>query len=339
VYVFCSKGYCVLNKVYFRRVNTGVEMSNYVQLREADKVEITVLIDNYVDWLMIESTDTVKRPAVPPGKTLLAEHGLSLLIRVYADSETRAMIMDAGVSRIALPHNVAALDIDVNGVDNVVLSHGHIDHFGALFELLPLLKKATSITLHPDAFLERRISIPALGVVTSFPTLDKEALEKSGTKLNLQSEPTLLASGLALALGEIERVTDFEQGFPWVEAKIRGEWQVDPFRDDQGVAIKLKNKGIVVIGGCSHAGIINTVRHALEITGSKSVEAVMGGFHLTGPLFEPVIEPTIDAMLKLAPHYVIPMHCTGWKATTEFARGMPEQFILNTVGTTYVFGG
>lgn len=313
-------------------------MHNGMKLREADKVEITVLVDNYVDWLMIESTDTVKRPAVPPGKTLLAEHGLSLLIHVYIDAEIHHLIMDAGVSSIALPHNIAALDIDVDRVTDVVLSHGHIDHFGALPELLSLTGKPASITLHPDAFLERRINIPSLGVVTSFPTLDKNALEKSGAKLNLRHEPALLASGMALALGEVERVTDFEKGFPWVEAKIGGEWQVDPFRDDQGVVIKVRNKGIVVIGGCSHSGIINIVKHAQKITGTESVEAVMGGFHLTGPLFEPVIEPTIDAMQTLEPRYVIPMHCTGWKATTEFARRMPGQFILNTVGTTYVFG-
>jgi 7,8-dihydropterin-6-yl-methyl-4-(beta-D-ribofuranosyl)aminobenzene 5'-phosphate synthase len=312
-------------------------MENDIQLREVDKVEVTVLIDNYVDWLMIESTDTVKRPTVPPGKTLLAEHGLSLLIHVYIDSEIHHLIMDAGVSSIALPHNIAALNINVDRVADVVLSHGHIDHFGALLGLLSFTNEATSITLHPDAFLERRINIPSLGVVTSFPTLDKDALEKSGARLNLQSEPALLASGTVLALGEVERVTDFEKGFPWVEAKIGGEWQVDPFYDDQGIVIKVRNKGIIVIGGCSHSGIINIVKHAQNITSTNSVEAVMGGFHLTGPLFEPVIGPTIDAMQTLAPRYVIPMHCTGWKATIEFARRMPEQFILNTVGTTYVF--
>jgi 7,8-dihydropterin-6-yl-methyl-4-(beta-D-ribofuranosyl)aminobenzene 5'-phosphate synthase len=319
-------------------VGEGGEMHGHVELREADEVQITVLIDNYTDWLLIESCETVKRPTVPPGKTLLAEHGLSLLVRVRGDSEEHLLIMDAGVSRVALPHNIAALDLDIGRVEDIVLSHGHIDHFGALLDLPAVIGESPRVTLHPDAFLERRINIPDLGITTEFPRLDEGALAKAGAELNLQRAPAFLASGLALALGEIDRVTDFEEGFPWVEAKIDGTWQVDPFRDDQGLVIALKNKGIVVIGGCSHSGIINIVRHALKVTGADSVEAVLGGFHLTGSLFEPVIGPTIDAMRDLAPRYVIPMHCTGWNATTEFARRMPQQFILNTVGTTYAFG-
>ena len=111
----------------------------------------------------------------------------------------------------------------------------------------------------------------------------------------------------------------------------------DPFPDDRGVAVTVKNKGLVVIGGCSHAGIIYTIKHAQKVTGASKVHAVLGGFHLTGPMMEPVIAPTIEAMKKFSPDYVIPTHCTGWRAITQFAREMSEQFILNTVGTTYIF--
>jgi len=91
------------------------------------------------------------------------------------------------------------------------------------------------------------------------------------------------------------------------------------------------------IGGCSHAGIINTVKHAQEIAGTQKVHAVLGGFHLSGPLFDPIIKPTIEEMKKIAPEYIVPTHCTGWKAINEFATAMPDQFQLNSVGTTYVF--
>ena len=101
--------------------------------------------------------------------------------------------------------------------------------------------------------------------------------------------------------------------------------------------INVKGKGLVVISGCAHAGIINTVEYARKITGVDTVHAVIGGFHLTGPFFEPVIQPTIDAMKEIGPEYVIPLHCTGWKAMNRFAEEMPGQFILNTVGTTYTF--
>jgi len=94
---------------------------------------------------------------------------------------------------------------------------------------------------------------------------------------------------------------------------------------------------LVVFGGCSHAGIINTVKHAQDVARTDAVHAVLGGFHLNGPAFEPIIGPTIEEMKKIGPEYVVPMHCTGWKAINQFAKEMPGQFLLNSVGTTYVF--
>jgi 7,8-dihydropterin-6-yl-methyl-4-(beta-D-ribofuranosyl)aminobenzene 5'-phosphate synthase len=145
-----------------------------------------------------------------------------------------------------------------------------------------------------------------------------------------------VASDLILVSGEVQRVTDFEKGFPLAEAKIDDEWVVDPFLDDQGVAIKVKDRGVVVIGGYSHSGIINTVKHVQKVTRTSKVHAVLGGFHLTRS-DEPIIGTTIEEMRKTSPDYVVPMHCTGWKAINQFAEAMPDPFLLNTVGTTYVF--
>jgi len=94
---------------------------------------------------------------------------------------------------------------------------------------------------------------------------------------------------------------------------------------------------MVVIGGCSHAGIINTIHHARKATRTEKVHAVLGGFHLTGQIFEQIIAPTVKEMKKIEPDFVIPMHCTGWKAINQLAQEMPGQFLLNSVGTTYVF--
>jgi 7,8-dihydropterin-6-yl-methyl-4-(beta-D-ribofuranosyl)aminobenzene 5'-phosphate synthase len=170
------------------------------------------------------------------------------------------------------------------------------------------------------------------------PTLDEAALREAGIEIRKIKEDSTLNSDRVLVLGEVERVTGFEKGFPWAEAEVNGTWMKDPFPDDRGVAIKVKDKGLVVIGGCSHAGIINTVRHAQNISGADRVHAVIGGFHLTGPIFDPIIKPTIEEMKKIAPQYIVPTHCTGWKAINEFAKEMPDQFLLNSVGTTYVFG-
>lgn len=310
-----------------------------VNLREVDKLEVMVVVDNYAD-LLLESTEVVRRAQIPPERrpySLLAEHGLSCLLKVWAGSEEHWVLMDAGLSATCLLHNVDAMEIDLSRVESVVLSHGHGDHFGGLTAFLGKARKAIPLTLHPDAFLEFRANIPTLGLVREMPRLDERALIETGVVLRKAKEASTLASDLVLVTGDVERVTDFEKGFPWIEAKIDGEWVVDPFHHDQGLAVKVKGKGLVVIGGCSHAGIINTVKHAQKVTGADKVRAVLGGFHLSGRLFEPIIGVTIEEMKKIGPDLVVPMHCTGWKAINQFAEEMPDQFILNAVGTTYVF--
>ena len=167
---------------------------------------------------------------------------------------------------------------------------------------------------------------------------DENMLRKAGMEVRKIREDSTWALGRLLVLGEIDRTTEFEKGMPGMEAEIKGQWVKDPFSDDRGVAVKVRNKGLVVIGGCSHAGIINTVKYAQKVTGVSKVHAVLGGFHLTGPMMEPIIGPTIGEMKKFGPDYIVPTHCTGWRAINQFAREMPEQFILNTVGTTYIFG-
>jgi 7,8-dihydropterin-6-yl-methyl-4-(beta-D-ribofuranosyl)aminobenzene 5'-phosphate synthase len=308
-----------------------------LNLREADKLEVTILVDNYTDLLLLESSEVVKRPRFPPPSAPLAEHGLSCLLKVYADSEEHAVLLDTGVSSTCLFHNADLLQVDLSQVESVVLSHGHFDHFGGLLGLLERAAEGMPLVLHPDAFLQRRLNIPVIGRPAGMPALDEEALKEAGAVLHKAREASTLASDLVLVTGEVERVTDFERGFPWAEAQIDGQWAVDPFHDDQGVAVKIKDKGLVIIGGCSHAGIINTVKHARRVARTDAVHAVLGGFHLTGPAFEPIIEPTIAEMKKIGPQYVVPMHCTGWKAIHQFAREMPGQFLLNSVGTTYVF--
>ena len=219
----------------------------------------------------------------------------------------------------------------------MVLSHGHFDHFGGLVKLLNSAPAGIPLILHQDAFLQRRFNIPVIGRIAESPILDEDVLKGTGAVIHKSNGPSTVASDLIMVSGEVERVTDFEKGFPWAEAKIDGQWVVDPFHDDQCVAVNVKGKGLVVIGGCSHAGIINSVKHVKNVMQTEVVHAVVGGFHLTGPIFEPIIAPTIEEIKKIGPEYVVPTHCTGWKATNCFAEEMPEQFILNTVGTTYVF--
>jgi 7,8-dihydropterin-6-yl-methyl-4-(beta-D-ribofuranosyl)aminobenzene 5'-phosphate synthase len=308
-----------------------------LNLQEADKLEVTVLVDSYTDVLLLQGTDMVKRPMTPPPNFPLAEHGLSCLLKVCKGAEEHVVLMDAGVSSTCFFHNARVLNANLSKVEAVVLSHGHFDHFGALVEFLNKAPKGMPVVLHPDAFLERGLNNPITGRRVEYPRLDEAALKETGAVLREIKEASTLASDLILISGEVRRVTDFEKGFPWSEARIEDEWVVDPFHDDQGIAVKVKGRGLVVIGGCSHAGIINTVKHLQAVSQTAKVHAILGGFHLTGPIFEPIIGPTIEEMKKIGPDFVMPMHCTGWRAVNQFAKEMPQQFVLTTVGTTYVF--
>jgi 7,8-dihydropterin-6-yl-methyl-4-(beta-D-ribofuranosyl)aminobenzene 5'-phosphate synthase len=309
-----------------------------LNLREVDRLEVTVLVDNYSDALLLESTSVVRRP--PPrlwSRGLpLAEHGFSCLLKVTAGAEEHLVLLDAGVTPTCFFHNANVLEADLSKIESVALSHGDFDHFGALVEFLNKATRGIPLVLHPNAFLQRSRNIPNVGRL-DVPRLDEVAVKKTGVDLHKVKEASTLASDLILISGEVRRVTDFEKGFPWAEAKIDDKWVVDPYLDDQGVAVKVKGKGLVVIGGCSHAGIINTVKYVQALAQTSKVHAVLGGFHLTGPIFQPIIAPTIEEMKKIRPDLVMPMHCTGWKAMGRFAEEMPDQFILSTVGTTYVF--
>ncbi|MGI0048656.1 MAG: MBL fold metallo-hydrolase, partial [Nitrososphaera sp.] len=152
-----------------------------------------------------------------------------------------------------------------------------------------------------------------------------------------QSHSTWLDDSI-LATGEIARTNDFEKGFPNHYSEVEGEMENDPLiKDDQAIVLNVKNKGLVVITGCGHAGIINTLNYARELAGEDRIYAVIGGMHLTGGLFEPIIPRTIDELEKLTPRVAVPCHCSGLKAMTEIAKKMPEAFIQNSVGTNYVF--
>lgn len=309
---------------------------NASRLKEADRMEVTVLVDNYTDLLLLQSTDVVKRPAIPPSNAPMAEHGLSCLIKVFAGSEEHHMLMDAGLSAKCFLHNVEVFKVDLGKIECVLLSHGHVDHFGGLMECLARLPKGTPLILHPSAFLERRLNIPNVPP-REMRRLEDADIERTGAKSRKMAQASTLCSDLVLSLGRVERFTDFEKGFAWAEAKIEGNWITDPFDDDQGLAVNVKGKGLVVVGGCSHAGIVNTVKHAQKVTGIEKVHAVLGGFHLSGPVFEPILGRTIEELKKIGPDFIVPMHCTGWRAINQFAQEMPEQFVLNSVGTTYVF--
>lgn len=313
-----------------------------VPLKEVDRVEIVTLMDNYVD-LLLGNTDVVTRPNLQkdneiPRDALVAEHGLSMLVTVWQGETSHRVLFDTGYTEIGVPHNLKLLELDLGDIEAIVISHGHMDHTGALYPVLKDLSRPMPLVVHPAAFHTPRYIKRPGGRIERFPnTLIREDLRAQGVEILESSKPTGLAGDRILVTGEVERTTSFEKGFPIAMMDRDGEMVPDPISDDQSLVVNLKGKGLVVISGCAHAGIINSVLYAKKLTGVETVHAVIGGFHLTGPLFEPIIGETIEAMKEIDPKVLVPMHCTGWKAIQRFSEAFPSAFILNSVGSKYVF--
>jgi 7,8-dihydropterin-6-yl-methyl-4-(beta-D-ribofuranosyl)aminobenzene 5'-phosphate synthase len=311
-------------------------------LQEVDRVEILTLQDNYVDVAAFDGTDVVKR-AMPlkDGEfknSILAEHGFSAVVTVTSNGASHSLLFDFGFSPQGAASNAEALGLDLSEIEAMVLSHGHMDHFGGLPALVQKIgKTGIELVLHPKAFRKPRYIKISETVKVGLPALLKEKLDEAQVALIESEKPRPLLGGRLLFLGEIPKKTAFEKGFPRMFYDEGGQSKWDPIEDDTAVAVLLKGKGLVVLSGCAHSGIINTVKYAREATGEDKIYAVMGGFHLTGADFEPVIEPTTEALKELDPTYIIPTHCTGRKAVMHLEKEMPDKFLLNMSGTKMVF--
>jgi 7,8-dihydropterin-6-yl-methyl-4-(beta-D-ribofuranosyl)aminobenzene 5'-phosphate synthase len=319
-----------------------------VALPEVDEVKVTTMVDNTFDALLA-SGGGVTRPPMGTGRVaagqfadgetvagLRAEHGFSALVTVRSGDTSSTLLFDTGASPDALAVNAERLGIDVGALQGVVLSHGHFDHAGGFDGLARLRgRSGLPLTVHPAAWTRRRLALPG-GRELKMPTLSRGALEREGFTVIERRQPSLLAGGI-LITGEVDRVTEFERGMPPQHQAWDGHgWRHDPaVIDDQALVISVRGRGLVVITGCGHAGVVNIIRHAMRLTGTDRLLAVIGGFHLSGPAFEPVIQPTVAALTQLAPELIVPGHCTGWRAQHTLAATMPDAWVQASVGTSY----
>lgn len=185
----------------------------------------------------------------------------------------------------------------------------------------------------PVADERRRLAVPD----HELPTLSKRALEGEGFAVIERLEPALLADGCVLITGEVDRATEFERGMPAAHQEWTGsKWQHDPLiLDDQTLVAHVRGRGLVVLTGCWHAGAINIVRHAQRLTAVPALHALLGGLHLNGPAFEPIIDRTVDALTHMAPGLVVPGHCTGWRAQQALAAAMPDAWVAGSSGSSF----
>ena len=208
-------------------------------------------------------------------------------------------------------------------------------------KLLQHISQQIPLYAQSDAFLKRWIIFPDDSRVSSL--LKEEDLKKYGavvyknngiTAIPDKSNPRLLITG------QIPRVTDFENGFPfqYKEAPETGEIIHDPLIcDDQALIANVKDKGLVILTACGHAGLINTIKYATKITGVENVYAIIGGFHLSGKIYEDIIDPTLDELITHNRRFIVPCHCTGWKAINKIIHSLPDSFIQSSDGSKFLF--
>jgi 7,8-dihydropterin-6-yl-methyl-4-(beta-D-ribofuranosyl)aminobenzene 5'-phosphate synthase len=276
----------------------------------ADHVRLTVLVE-----------DTVNKP------DLVAKHGLSILVETTsADSKSR-ILMDAGPPPDVALQNANVMKADIHSLDAIVISHGHYDHAGGLIQILRSIGRPTLVVVHPLAFVPKFAYKPNLTFIGA--EFNHESVRDAGGVLLTARNSVPIATGV-IASGEIPRETDFE--------KVEGFWTVaterflqDMMTDDQSVVVNVREKGLVIISGCAHAGIINTVRNAQKIAGTEDICAIVGGFHLADASDEK-IEATLDQLSRIQPKRLYPCHCTGSRAMNRFLDSFGERLVAVRTG-------
>jgi len=314
-----------------------------VNIPESERIVITVIVDNLAD---------TGRPDYKIAKRLerihsvfdnapYAEHGLAYHIETVVNGQSHFCLFDYASDAAGTMKNMNLLKIDLKKVEALGLSHDHWDHQAALLGILRA--KRNELRNGIPFYVGERFFVGEFqrrpdGNVISQLALNREEIEGLGfVKIVEIQEPTPIITGAYLP-GKIEQVTDYEKIPPRFLTKKENEYVQETFPGEQAVVLNAKGKGLVVLSGCAHRGIVNTIKHAQKMTGIEKVHAVIGGFHLSGEKPER-IQRTVADIKAIGPDYIVPTHCTGFEAITAFAQAMPNQFILNTAGTKYVIPG
>jgi 7,8-dihydropterin-6-yl-methyl-4-(beta-D-ribofuranosyl)aminobenzene 5'-phosphate synthase len=308
------------------------------QIRQVETVRIWILTDNYYDALRPDNR-VAKRYRVAPGESIHAEHGLAYFVETKIDGKTSSCIFDFGLDPCGVINNATLLNIDLGRADAFVLSHGHFDHWTGAIEILKQNSGAASrqkrFYVGEEAFLHRYSRRTDTDELMDIGQLNRQIIQESGVSVTEVKTPTQIIPG-CVCTGKIERVTTYERVPPSLLVERDGKIQPDDFRGEQALFFNIRGKGLVVLSGCAHAGIVNTIKQCQRVSGIKKVHAVLGGFHLINAKPE-IIQNTVADIKEIGPDFIAPAHCTGFEAIVAFSQAMAEGFILNTAGTQYTF--
>ena len=324
-------------------------------LKPVDRLEVQVLVDNATDYLSTnpEHVRSESQVHVMNGLEVMsgeaiccAHHGFSLVLKAHAGGTVRTLLFDAGPEAYAVARNGDRLKIDFGAVEALMLSHGHWDHAGGMLEAVRQVRAARPVGdlpcyLHPGMFRQRGQRLPNGNVLPTAIIPQPEDYRAHGATPEFSTEPQTILDDRFFISGEVPRVTPYEKGLPpHVRRSEDGtDWEPDPWiMDERFLAVHVADKGLVVFSACSHAGIVNVLTEARTRFPKLPLHAVMGGFHLSGAAVEPIIPDTVRDLAGFGLRWVIPCHCTGWRALGALVAALgTEHVVPGAVGKRVTF--
>ncbi len=305
---------------------------------EVDKLTVWTVTDNYFDSNRPDAK-YAKRYHAGPGRSIHAEHGVSFYAETVVGGRTSACMFDYGSDARGVMNNIALLGLDVTKVNAFALSHGHWDHYlnaaAILAQNKARIAAGTPFYVGEEAFAHRYRIVPGANQPSDVGQLRREDIEDAGLKVVEVKMAAQIVPGGYLT-GNIERITPYEKNNPAMKVKRGDQLEQDTFPGEQGLFFNVRGKGLVVLSGCAHAGIVNTVRQAMKAAGTTKLLAVMGGCHLIEASPD-AVQSTVADIKAMKPDAVIPAHCSGFEAMLAFNKEMPNEFVLNTAGTRFTF--
>ena len=333
-----------------------------IEVPVVDRLAIRVLVDGFQDnFLPGQKANGVEITRPPrPANVLRALHnqfGLSLLLESERAGDQRTVMLDFGYTPEALLNNIELLAVDPRKITALVMSHGHFDHLGGLMGFIDKYRNVLPENLPlyaggEDNFCRRHLPSPG-GPLAEWGTIDRRELAARRVTTVLAENPTVV-TGHAFTTGKIQR-TSIERVLPntmvefsnrdglgcdashYTSAELQGKIVPDEHIHEHATCFNVKDRGLVVITSCGHAGIINTVRQAREVSGVQKLHALVGGMHL-GPAPAPYLEQVVRELKSLEPDVVVPMHCSGLNFAQIMREQMPDKLLISTTGSRVAFG-